>query len=93
MSLSHSQGLRDALHKLRDTYVPPTAEEVKLFSNSLNTEAQAESESVRLRAEMPVPMPDFKQQPKPAPTVSPQQAVKIHTLPANYPAEEVEPRW
>lgn len=98
MSLTHAQGLRDALLKLRDTYTPPTAEEVKLFSASSSTDEalKPEPEPVRLRADMPVPMPDFSPPPKPAPVAATQELVKKR-MPAppksKYAAEEVETRW
>lgn len=98
MSLAHGQGLRDALLKLRNTYAPPTAEEVKRFSASSSTDGvlKPESEPVRLRADMPVPMPDFSHPPKPAPVATTQELVKKR-MPAppksKYAAEEVETRW
>lgn len=98
MSLAHGQGLRDALLKLRNTYAPPTAEEVKLFSASSSTDGvlKPEPEPVRLRADMPMPMPDFSPPPKPAPVATTQELVKKR-MPAppksKYAAEEVETRW
>ena len=97
MSLAHAQGLRDALLKLRDTYAPPTAEEVKLFSASSSTDEalKLEPEPVRLRAGMPVPMPDFNPKPKPAPVAAAttQELVKKRMPAPKYAAEEVETRW
>lgn len=95
MSFSHAQGLRDALHRLRDTYLPPTAEEVQLFTQTLTTDEPVglEPELIRLHPQMPVPMPELhpkpkRPQPKPvAPVVKPVLLAKY------YPPEEVETRW
>lgn len=92
MSLAHARGLRDAMHKLRDTYYPPTAEEVQLFSSALTTEAAPEPEAIRLQPEMPVPMPDFK----PAARGSVAARTTAHRPPTAtqlYTKEEVETRW
>ncbi|MFZ1389658.1 MAG: hypothetical protein WBP46_18050 [Thiolinea sp.] len=95
MSLAHAQGLRDALLKLRDTYAPPTAEEVKLFSASSSTDEALtpEPEPVRLKVGMPVPMPDFSPKHKPVPVAATQELIKQRSPPPKYTAEEVETRW
>lgn len=93
MSLAHARGLRDAMHKLRDTYYPPTAEEVQLFTISLTTEATPEPESIRLRPDMPAPVPDLEALvAKPAPASRP-LANKPPQSTQSYVKEEVETRW
>lgn len=98
MSLAHAQGLRDALLKLRDTYSPPTADEVQLFNSTFSTspdEDRQQPKPLHLWADLPVPLPDFK--PKPIPlvnsAVSTQQALNKRKSSLDYPAEPVETRW
>lgn len=95
MSLAHSQGLRDALHKLRDTYYPPTAEEVQLFTSTLSTDTPLATlaDSARLRPEMPIPIPDFKPEPIPSPRAPRLARIQQPKLANTYLAEEVETRW
>lgn len=99
MSLAHSQGLRDALHKLRDTYYPPTAEEVRLFTAVLTSDElqpASTTEVVCLRPEMPVPVPTYHQSEfannvsAPRPSTS---HTRLRKSPKFYSAEEVETRW
>lgn len=96
MSFSHAQGLRDTLHRLRDTYAPPTAEEARLFTYALTTEepVQTEPELVCLQPEMPVPIPVMRpEKPKSIQTkwVAPKRPEKPPSY--YYPPEEVETRW
>lgn len=103
MSLAHAQGLRDALLKLRDTYSPPTADEVQLFSSTISTnpdEDRQPPKPLHLRADLPVPLPDFK--PKPSPLANPAQSTQqllskrklaLDKPVLDYPAEPVETRW
>lgn len=98
MSFSHAQGLRDAMHQLRDRYTPPTAEEAQLFTQALTTDEplQAKPEPVRLPPELPIPSPEAPPQPKqalPPPTRRTQPEVKAPRLSPYYPPEEVETRW
>lgn len=95
MSLSHARGLRDALHKLRDTYYPPTADDVQLFTIALVTdEAQPVApEPVRLRPEMPVPKPEFMPEPVSKPPTPKTASLEPRKTPKPYSVEEVETRW
>ncbi|HMT94938.1 hypothetical protein [uncultured Thiothrix sp.] len=95
MSFSHAQGLRDASHRLRDIYAPPTAEEVQLFTQALTTDEppQAEPEPVRLPPELPIPSLEPPPKLKQALTKRGQPEVKEQQLTPYYPPEEVETRW
>ncbi len=95
MSFSHAQGLRDALHRLRDIYAPPTAEEVQLFTQALTTDEppHAEPEPARLPPELPIPSFEPPPKPKQALTRRAQTEVKEQQLTPYYPPEEVETRW
>lgn len=95
MSFSHAQGLRDALHRLRDRYAPPTAEDVQLFTQALTTHQplQADPEPIRLQPEMPIPSPELPSKPKQAPPSRAQPEVKERRFRPYCPPEEVETRW
>lgn len=96
MSFSHAQGLRDALYRLRDTYLPPTAEEVRLFTQALTTDEpnRAEPEAMRLDPEMPVPTPELAApKPRRTPIKIVRPAVHEPSPFHYYPPEEVETRW
>lgn len=98
MSLAHAQGLRDALLKLRDTYSPPTAEAVKLFSHSLTATDEPKQSTLHtlpVVANLPaaLPIPDFKSPPKSVSLTTTQATVKKPSLAVYYPEEYVETRW
>ncbi len=95
MSFSHTQGLRDALYRLRDTYLPPTAEEVQLFTQALKTDEpiQAEPEPIRLDLEMPIPIPELAPKPQRTPIKTMRPQVQEEPPFHYYPPEEVETRW
>ena len=95
MSFSHAQGLRDTLHRLRDTYAPPTAEEIQLFTQALTEvqSTQAEPKPLWLDLQRLIPSPELVPKPRQIPVnIAPPKAQELPSV-YYYPPEPVETRW